>query len=214
MAVNKGRNANVKISGTGVVSAGEATTDVGGAHTTYQITNIAHQVLDPQATITVKKNGTAQSAALYTLDRLYGKAVFFTPLLGTDTVTIDVTYLPMTSVVQANSWDATMSGTPLDATVFVGNGGWVQKVQGEKDASGTIGRLYASDLDLSALWAASDTPIVVEMWDNASTDTEPALRAWALVVKDDQKAAPNQLVGETINWVGTPDANGRVVSAG
>lgn len=202
-----GKYANVKASGAGVVSNGEATTDVGGLHTTYQITNAAHQVLDPQATITVKKNGTAQASTLYSLDRLFGRAMFFTPLLGTDTVTMDVTYLPMTTVAGARGAELSVNQMPIDATTFASLGN-TERTWGLRDANGTVDRITQMDgVFFTALEAG--TPMVVEFWRNQTTVD---WRAWALFTKQDFKATVTDLVGETISWESKPDANDRSVS--
>jgi hypothetical protein len=207
MARFAGKYCNVKASGTGVATTGEATTDVGGVHTTYQITNAAHQVLDPQAAVTVKKNGVTQAAALYTVDRLFGRVTFLSALLGTDVVTIDATYLPMTSVAQAKAAEISVNKATMDATTFASLGD-TERAHGLRDANGSVDRFTQMDhLFFTALQAGS--VIVVEFWRNQTTVD---WRAWALFTKDDHKAQVTDLVGETVSFETTRDADGRSVS--
>ena len=207
MARFPGKYANVKLSGVGVASAGEATTDVGGLHTTYQVSAAAHQVLDPTAAITVYKNGVAEPAANYTLDRLFGRVTFKAALLGTDVVTMDVKYLPMTSVAEAHGASLSHSKQTLDATTFASNG-WTERESGLQDASGSIDRFYqADDLFFDALTAGS--VLVVEFWRD---QVNVSWRAWALMDKVDTKAGVADLIGQSIGWAGTTDADGRSVS--
>ena len=207
MARFAGKYCNVKLSGTAVPTTGEATTDVGGLHTTYQITNAAHQVLDPQAAVTVKKNGVAQAATLYTMDRLFGRATFLAPLLGTDVVTIDASYLPMTTVAGAMGAELSVNQATIDSTTFASLGD-TERTYGLRDANGTVDRFYQADhLFYTALEAA--TVMVVEFWRNQTTVD---WRAWALFTKQDEKAQVTSLVGETITFESTKDADGRSVS--
>lgn len=208
MAALSGRSAQVKLSGAGVVSTGEACTDVGGLHTTYQVTNTAHQVLDPQAAVTVKKNGTAQSAALYTLDRLYGRATFLSPLLGSDTVTMDVTYLPMAVVAACHDFDYTVSGTNADATTF-DSAGWTERVPVMGDVQGTLGRFYQADEIFMTAINSSSGVALVEL---REASANAGARIWALFSKSEVKASAAALVDESITFEGAADANGRAVS--
>jgi hypothetical protein len=207
MTTFAGQFCNVKASGVAVSTTGEATTDVGGLHTTYQITNAAHQVLDRAVAVTVKKNGATQSPTLYTLDRLFGRVTFLSALVGTDVVTIDGSYLPMTTVAEATGAQMTHSQNPLDSTTFA-SAGWIERSAGLQDAQGTVDRFYADDALFYTVLAAG-TVMVVEFWRDA---THVDWRAWALFQKMDGKASPTTIVGESVTWSGTPDADGRVVS--
>src|SRR6185312_4623337 len=203
-----GKYCNVKLSGTGVLTVGMATTDIGGPHTTYQTfgSGIA-RVFDPQASVTVKKNAVAQSPSLYTVDRLFGRVTFGSALLGTDVVTIDATVLPMTTVAGANGAEVSVNNTPIDATTFA-SAGDMERAYGLRDSNGTVDRFFQADaLFLTGLQAG--TVMVVEFWRNATTVD---WRSWALFNKSDNKAAVADLVGETVTFVSTKDADGRSVS--
>lgn len=209
MAVFTGQYAQVKLSGTGVVSAGEAFNNAdSGAYFTYRITNQAHSPWDRVAAITVYKNGVAQSSSTYRLDRLWGYVIFNSALLGTDVVTADVTYLPMTVVANAKQATLTHTQTPIDTTVF--NQQAVTRIGGIRDAQGSLDRFY--DIDLLFTNAVQNgVPLVVEYWRD---QTHLDWRAWALFSKTNPKATPTTLVDEQLTWVGAADADNRSVSYG
>lgn len=206
MARFPGKYANVLTSGAAVPTTGEATTDVGGAHTTYQVTNAAHRILDPQAAVTVKKNGTPITTG-FTIDRLFGRILFTAALLGTDVVTIDASYLPTTSVAGANGASLSHSRQTMDATTFASQG-WMERVEGQGDAAGTIDRFYQAD-NLFYTMLEAGSVFVVEFWRD---QVNVAWRAWALLDKTDVKAGVADLVGESVSWSGAADADGRSVS--
>lgn len=207
MARFAGKYCNVKLSGTAVPTTGEATTDVGGLHTTYQITNAAHQVLDPNVAVTVKKNGAAQSAALYVMDRLFGRATFLTPIINTDVVTIDASYLPMTTVAGASGAEMSANKTTIDATTFASLGN-IERAHGLRDANGTVDRFFQADALFTTALSAG-TSMVIEFWRNQTTVD---WRAWGKFTKSDNKAAVADLVGESLTWESDADADGRSVS--
>src|SRR6185503_18702584 len=79
---------------------------------------------------------------------------------------------------------------------------------GLRDSNGTVDRFFQADaLFLTGLQAG--TVMVVEFWRNATTVD---WRSWALFNKSDNKAAVADLVGETVTFVSTKDADGRSVS--
>jgi len=208
VAALPGRSAQVKLSGAGVATTGEATTDVGGLHTTYQITNTAHQVLDPQAAVTVKKNGAAQSASLYTLDRLFGRVTFLSALLGSDTVTIDATYLPMAVVAACHDFDYSITSTNADATTF-DSAGWTERVPVLGDVQGTLDRFWQADeLFMAAINGLSGVAML-ELRENSAN---AGARIWCLFSKSEVKASPSSLIDEAVAFEGAADANGRAVS--
>lgn len=206
MAQYAGRNAQVKLSGSGVGTTGEATTDVGGTHLVYQITNAAHQILDPTAAVTVKKNGTAVTSG-FTVDRLYGRVTFASALLGTDVVTVDATYLPMAVVAACHDFDYTISGQTIDATTF-DSAGWTEREQGLGDVQGTVGRFYQVDnLFIDALQAG--TSVVLELRESSAV---AGARIRCLFSKSEVKGAVASLVDETLTFEGSADADGRAAS--
>jgi hypothetical protein len=205
-----GAKASVLLSGTGVVHNGQNCANIdSGAWKKYQITTASHQVLDPKATIVVYKNGVSQSPALYTLNRLFGVATFASALLGTDVVSMDITYLPMTAVAGANSVEGVVSRASLDMTTFASAGN-TERTGGLGDASGTVGRF--TQMDGLFFTAVQNGSVMVVEHDYAAGLV--AWRAWALFNKQDFKADPASLETETLSWVGTPDADGRQVSFG
>src|SRR3954452_186344 len=103
MSAIAGRKGLIKVSGVGVAFVGEATTKV-TANTVYQITNATKRGWDRAAAITVKKDGVAQAAALYTLNRLTDTVTFLADIGGAPVVTLDGTYLPLSNAAEAKSF--------------------------------------------------------------------------------------------------------------
>lgn len=207
MAQFRGRSAQVKLSGSGIAATGLATTDVGGLHTVYQVTDATKQAWDPRAAVVVKVNGSAEPASAYTLDRLYGRVTFAAPLTGADVVTVDATYLPMTVVAACHEYDYNLTATNVDATTFESNG-WMEREQVLGDVQGTAGRFYQVDnLFIDALQAGS--VCVLELRESNVT---AGGRIRCLFTKSEVKASAAALVDETITFEGTSDADGRAVS--
>lgn len=209
MAQYAGKYAGVLTSGAAVNITDEATTDVAGAHTTYQVTAAAHRILSPAGTVTVKVNGSAADPAAYTLDRLFGKVTFLAPLGAGDTVTIDGAYLPVTRVAGAQSAELMHQKSNLDATTFDSQG-WTERDHGIGDTSGTIDRFFQVDGLFTA--AVQDGAVIVVEFQRDSVNTD--WRAWAVFSQSDVKGAAAELVGESLQWSGTTDADGRSVSYG
>jgi hypothetical protein len=207
-----GYNSTVKVTGTPTAMVGEATTDVGGLHTTYQVTNAIKRILDPDAAIVVKKNGVAQASTLYTLTYLFGTVTFLAPLLGGDVVTIDANYLPTLDVLEARTFNVVMHRDLADSTVFKSSP-HKTKFALLKDANGSIGTLRAllDDLDpgggivtLQALMA-NGTRKVLELGLGSSGYV---WRGWVLFDSQDVSSAFDALVEGTLSWQATLDDNG------
>jgi hypothetical protein len=203
-----GYNSTVKVTGTPTAMVGEATTDA-GAHTTYQITNAAKRILDPDAAITVKKNGVAQAATLYTLDKLFGRVTFLAALLGGDVVTIDGNYLPTLDVIECKEASVSNQRDLADTTVFKASPAKT-KMALLKSASGSIHHLKAllDDLDAGAG--------TVRLYDLMANGTRKVLelgfgssgyvwRGWVLFESQEVSAAFDDLVNASLSWQSTLD---------
>lgn len=201
----RGKFANVKVGGTPIAATGLATTDAGD-HKTYTLTDPTRAVLTRTGAVTVYVNGTPTGAA-YTLDRLFGRIVFAVALLGTDVVTVDASYTPMTSIAEAHDYAINVTGMDADKTTFA-SAGWTERSMVRHDAAGTISRFYQADSLFTDLLTNASV-VVVEHWRDAATVDS---RAWAIFDKDDVKASVGSLVDETYSWLGAADADGRSVS--
>ena len=169
---------------------GEATTG-DGAHKVYQVTNAAHRVLSRTATITVKVDGVAADADTYTLDRLAGKVTF--------------------AAAQARSYEYELAASNLDATTFV-NDGWTARAQGQRDVSGSVGAFMDTSDPLFRDALLNGTVMVLAFYPDVSAAA--SLLCWAVLAKVNDASAVDALVTEDVDFEGTADADGRVVSNG
>lgn len=206
-----GYKSRVKVSGTAVNITAEATTDAGD-HKSYQVTNTARRVLSPTAAITVKSDGTTVSSG-YTLDRLTGTVTFAVARGAAEAITIDGAYLPVSDVALARSYSYELSAGMLDASTFVDSAdGWMRKAQGQLDVSGSIGNLHDAADSLFRDALRSGSLVVLSFYPDASST--PSLIVWARFEKVTDDSAMDALVSESVDFVGSADADGRVVSVG
>jgi hypothetical protein len=131
---------------------------------------------------------------------------------GRAAVTITGQYLPMATAVGAKSYSYTLAAGALDATTFDSansNAGFIDRVQGQLDVSGSIGLRWSTDVFLrDAL--LNDSVVVLEFYSdrNAARD----LAAWARLNKNQVDAAVDSLVEHGIDWQGVTDIDGRAAS--
>lgn len=138
MAPVAGYNATVQIGGTSTAMTAEPTTDVGGAHTSYQITDASKRCLDPAVAVVVDSNGTPVSATLYTLDYYTGKVTFASARGAGETITFDASYIPLLTVATARKASLKLSRDSLDVTRFGTASGYRTKTQGVATCSGSL----------------------------------------------------------------------------
>src|SRR4051812_23593935 len=132
MSANAGILCAVKLSGSGLSMTAEATTGTGNI--SYQITNTAKRVLDRAAAITVKDGGVT-TVESYTVDRLQGKILFGSTAVRV--ITVDATYLPMTTIAEAKEFSFQTKNGMLEDTAFLDTD--VTRIQNENDCSGSVG---------------------------------------------------------------------------
>lgn len=210
-----GRKAAIKASGAAVAFTNEATTTTD--HITYQIANPARRVLDPKASITVKVDadgaggGTATVAdpSTYTIDRLFGKIIFKTAQAEGAVVTVDGSYLPMSTVAEAYEYSWTLEADNQDISQFGDD--YIRRAQGQKDASASLSRWFNMD-NLFSDAIRNGSILVLEFYTEASA--APDAKMWALVSSDETSAAVDGMVEESIDFEGTTDNEGRVISFG
>lgn len=137
----------VKIGGPSTAMTGEATTDL-GAHTAYRITNAVKRAIDPDVAVTVKKNGSAQTSTLYSVDYAAGIVTFASALLVTDVVTVDGAFRALLAVAQAYAVEADLGGDDPECAVFGDTGG--RKLGGRSTCSLSLEHLHMLDEDLDS----------------------------------------------------------------
>jgi hypothetical protein len=211
MSAIQGRRGLVKVTGAATAFTGEATTRI-TANTVYQITNAAKRIWDRSATITVKKDAVTQAANLYTLNRLTGTVTFLADIGGAAVVTVDGSYLPTSNAAEAKSFAYELMKDLLDSTSYdsaTADNYHKRKDAGLENASGSLGQWSSVDRYFETALIAGD-PVVVELWADRATAFD--IRFWALLNKQQIQSAVDGLVGQTVEWEGTPDVDGRVIS--
>jgi hypothetical protein len=203
-----GKKAQVKVSGAAVTLTAEPTTDA-GAHLVYQITNVAHRVLDPTAAITVYEDGVT-SVAAHSVNRLNGTATFTVARGPAVVVTVSGMYLPLTAAIHCTEWSLNLSATNADVSDF-DSAGWVERMAVSKDASGSV-KSWRDTVDRTwenALIAGA--PVVISLYTNSATN--PDFLVWATLNKQQVQAALKSAQTQSIDFEGAADADNRVLSA-
>ncbi|WP_134705091.1 hypothetical protein [Ammoniphilus sp. YIM 78166] len=199
-----GRKALIKMSGAAVSATGLATTKQAD-NRTYFITDTTKRVLDPNAAVTVKVAGVVTAEA-YVVDRLTGKIVFNVANAGRGAVTVDVAYLPLTTVGEAKEYSWIIEADNQETTGF--QDAWVKRKQALKDTSASLGRWYVDPVFRNKLEAGE--PVVLEFYVDAAL--APDLKMWAVCSSDEISGSADGLIEESIDFEGTTDKDGRAVS--
>lgn len=216
MAATAGWKARVRVPGAAVAFTNEATT-ANGARTQYQITNPVKRVFDPQLPVVVQTSpdGSTWSTAVgYALNRLTGTITFGAAQpAGTQIRFASGSYLPLSTCAGAHGYTWTITAGQSDASDFdmlAASNGFASKLTTQFDASGQLNRWYQSDGFFSTA-ILNATVLVLELTPDRSAAV-PDLLVWALCDKQQLQAALTGVGETTVDWQGTKDADGRVVS--
>lgn len=201
-----GRKSLIRVAGAAVPFTNEATTG-DGAHLVYTITNSAKNCWDPFAAVTVKVAGVTVTTG-FTIERLVGR-VTFTASQGASAVTVSGSYLPLSTAAGCKSYSISRGRSLIDVTDFGST--WKKSIGGMAEVSGSLGRWYQNDTYFSDSLIAG-APVVLEFF--ADSTAAFTMRAWASLTKDALQAAVDSAIDESVDWSGTADADGNVVSAG
>lgn len=134
MTVLPGYKASVNVStGVSTATTNEAMTDVGGLHTTFQVTNKAHMFIDPTVAVVVQTSPdgttwTTQTSG-FTLQYCGGIVVFVVAVTGaTPSCRLSsANYLVTSQAALAKSVDIIPQVDIIDVSTFAG-GAWKQKM--------------------------------------------------------------------------------------
>lgn len=184
-----------------------------GDHALYTITNAAKRVWDRAVAITVYEDAVPTVEA-YTINRLCGTITFANVDAGRGAVTVDGSYLPMSTAARAKQFAFTITMGLLDDSDFASvqaNGGMVSRIAGLGDITGSIGRHWTVDTYFSDALVAG-VPVVLEFYYDIAAITVPDVICWALLGKEATQSAVDGLVGEDIEFQGTTDADNRAFS--
>lgn len=206
MGALAGRKALVKVTGAPVSFTDEATTGNVG-HTVYTITNPAKRCWDATATITVKVDGVTANPTTYTLNRVAG-TVTFASSQGASVVTVSGSYLPLTAIAGGKAFTLTLQASQDDASTFGDT--YKTSTRGMLDASGSIGAWLQSGTNALRADLVADTPVVLEIYANASSAYTARVRA--TLNKEQIQAAVQGNIDQSVDFQGAVDVDGNAVA--
>jgi len=204
-----GHKTTLKISGTGVVTTGEATTNLGSNR--YQITTAARRIVDPNASLVVRDGGTPIATTGYSFDYLFGIATLTAPPGGA--VTVDCTYLPTQSITEVAEFNFNGSADLLDSTTYETTGARSKKT-GLVDCAGSFRGYALPNLDVDSGSGGTQS---LESFRSAGTaklleasfdDGAGILRAWVMLEGIETSASVDGLVEVTGNFQGAAQKAG------
>jgi hypothetical protein len=134
----------IKKSGTSTPMTNEATTNL--SVRVYQITNVAHQIIDPAVAVVVKDNAVDQTAQVLSIDYMFGIVTFKSTYTVVGPVTVTGNFLPTTAVAKGQGFTVTQTATIIDTTDFPtaqGNNGFKTCIPGLNTAALEITGVYA-----------------------------------------------------------------------
>lgn len=207
-----GYNSQLYVGGTSTVMTAEPTTH--GSGNNYQITNVNKRVIDPSFLPVVKDGGVAiLDANVSAIDYLFGNVTLASPPGGA--VTIDAHYIPLLPVAGGYSANVAMTNADLDCTEF--GLSYVKRVLGLSSfaLSFEVWDVFRTDLD-----PGGGTRKIQDLVKNKTlcllafrpdTSSNKAIRSWGFVTKAESKAGVSDMVGGSVEFVGTSrfDASGR-----
>jgi len=204
--------------GTSTAFTNEPTTRL-TANTRYQIQTDARRLLDPAVAVTVQVDAdgagaggyVTAAATSYSIDYMFGIITFAADQGSSALVRVSASYLPVVDIIGVTSWKIEASCTVLDDTTVNNTTGWRTKKTGLKDLSGSL------ELNESLL-TDNDTGGGVLKFDTVFTGGTPLLfersaagnrfRAWVLLQGTTEGGSIDELVGNTVNYVGAARAVG------
>jgi hypothetical protein len=203
--ITPGHHAVVYASGTAATLTNEATTVV-TANTVFQITTAARRVIDPSYAVTTNGTGAV------TVNRLTGTLTFATT--QTPPITISGKYLPISPVLYCKEFS--MDSKPKLVEITPLNQNYQGMTRGLSDVSGTISNFY-DPLEVAGLSIPvyfntemlADATIAIKLYVHATL----SLIAWAVIDKEELKAAIDGVLEQTIDWSGAKDLEGNVFAA-
>lgn len=182
----------IKKSGTGVAATGLAMELVSGK--LYKTTDTTKNLWSRDIAVTVYDDGVeVDSANIEKIDYMFGNVTFVSGYTVTGTITVDATYLPVTTIAARTGYSLGQTCNTPDVTTL-GTDGWKAYEYGRKDISLTLDGFYDEVADIYALFD-SDDAFVVEI-DVANSGLKA--RGWFYVTADSQTADGDNPIGENL----------------
>ncbi len=206
-----GHSSSLKVSGAAVAVTGEATTAL-VAGVTYQITNTAKRIVDPNTAIVVNDGGVPVAATGYSFNYLFGKVTFVAPPAGA--VTIDCSYLPVAAIAEVREFKLAGNAGLVDSTSF-DSAGARSKIATLLDSSGDFSMLSLPLDDIDPVTGGVQT-LHTTMTTGAAKLLQIILgayyiRAWVKLSDIEVTGTVGDLVQSTASFEGAPQAAGAVL---
>lgn len=209
-----GLRAQVRVSGPPVAFTNEPTT-ADETLSRYRIADAARTVWERTGPVAVSRStdggGTfsAVPEGEYALDRLSGTVHFHAAQAAGTQVQVSGAYLPLSVAAEAKEYSYTLTGNNTEASRF--GDAYTRRAQGLKDVSGSLSQWTTAERYFEDALTAGE-PLVLEFYSDANA--APDLRVWARVSSSEMQAAVDGLMESAVEWEGTSDTDGRVVSLG
>lgn len=197
-----GKNALVKATGAAVSFTAEATNTSDNLN--YQITDSTKEVWCAFCTITVLDGGVPTVEA-FTLNRLTGTVTFGAAVARVITVTGQ--FLPLATVAQAFDFTYSIEADNADTTEFTNQ--YIQRTQTLKDFSASLTRFENIDKVFFDRLTAGDS-MVLEFFEDFTGTAD--LRARVLIASEEGSGAVDGVVEGSLDFEGSGDDDGRVVT--
>ncbi|WLD92643.1 hypothetical protein [Alkalihalobacillus sp. AL-G] len=207
-----GYRAQVNVSGSPVAFTNESTT-ANMTNTIYQINDPQKRVLAREAAITVEESSDGVTwqvvdPTVYTLNRLNGSVEF--PNGTTAQVRLSGEYLPMSKAAEAHEYTYTLEADNQDVPLFGSPNN--RRSQGLRDVTGSLTNWYETNSIFQNAIMNNQTFVIDFYSDTAKA--EPDLRVWALISSDEASAEVDGMVEEDVEFEGTTDMEGRMMTNG
>ena len=170
--------------------------------TRFQVTAAARRCIDPSVTWTLKAGGTPiPTASIAAFDFLFGEVTLTAPTAGV-AVTLDGTFIPLTSgtelVTEVKSHSFTQSSDLLDTTVYSPTGSFKKRIYGMADASISMDMLVnTTDVPRLATLLSSGQNAFFEI----NSGFSPVFRGIGKITKLDRSTSVDGLVEASVEWV-------------
>jgi hypothetical protein len=192
MAAVAGYNFYIKKSGTSTGFTDEATTNTSGD--TWRLNTVAKRVFDRDTAITVYDNAVEVDAAdIASIDYMFGEITFTGAKSGP--ITVDGSYMPLTSIAGAKDVTLMRTRSLLDSTDIDNSDYRTKEYGGIQDITISASRWFDVDYTFHDILEAR-TPVVIDY----TPDGTFFYRGWFLSDSVGDSANINELLEESLSF--------------
>ena len=185
--------------GTPTVMTAEATVLISGL--TYQIVDIARRVIDRSASVVIDDTAAPVAAVdIESVDYLFGRVTFAAGYSVGGAITFDATYLPLSQLAKANTYNLNMTADAIDESDFIsaqGNSGTRIFRPGLRSVSLELGGFFDDAGSFKdVITARTELIISLDVVGDGSTEA----RGFFKLATTSQGGAVGALEDETLNF--------------